>query len=59
MKTNRQTALNCLAIMAVAIVVAVILALLAFRFVKGVIKLGLLALIVVALIWFFANGVAR
>jgi hypothetical protein len=43
----------------VAIIVAVVLALLAFRFVKGVIKLGCLALIVVVLIWFFANGVAH
>ena len=43
----------------VAIIVAVVLALLAFRFVKGVIKLGCLALIVVALFWFFANGVAH
>jgi hypothetical protein len=42
-----------------AIIIAVALALLAFRFVKGVIKLGLLALIAVALIWFFANGVAH
>jgi hypothetical protein len=42
-----------------AIIIAVLLALLAFRFVKGVIKLGLLALIAVALIWFFANGVAH
>ncbi len=42
-----------------AIIVAVVLALLAFKFVKGVIKLGLLALIVVFLIWFFANGVAH
>jgi hypothetical protein len=42
-----------------AIIIAVVLALLAFRFVKGVIKLGLLALIAVALIWFFANGVAH
>jgi hypothetical protein len=44
---------------AVAIVVAFVLALLAFRFVKGLIKLGVLALIAVALIWFFANGVAH
>jgi hypothetical protein len=44
---------------AVAIIVAVVLALIAFRFVKGVIKLGCLVLIVVALIWFFANGVAH
>jgi hypothetical protein len=43
----------------VAIIVAVVLAVIAFRFVKGVIKLGLLALIAVALIWFFANGVAH
>jgi hypothetical protein len=42
-----------------AIIIAVVLALLAFRFVKGMIKLGLLALIAVALIWFFANGVAH
>jgi len=42
-----------------AIIIAVVLALLAFRFVKGVIKLGLLALIAVALIWFFASGVAH
>jgi len=42
-----------------AIIIAVVLALLAFKFVKGVIKLGLIALIVVFLIWFFANGVAH
>jgi hypothetical protein len=42
-----------------AIIVAVVLALIAFRFVKGMIKLGLLALIAVALIWFFASGVAH
>jgi hypothetical protein len=42
-----------------AIIVAVVLALLAFRFVTGVIKLGVLALIAVALIWFFASGVAH
>ena len=42
-----------------AIIVAVVLALIAFRFVKGLIKLGLLALIAVALIWFFASGVAH
>ncbi|HEX4799970.1 MAG: hypothetical protein ACM3IG_03115 [Myxococcales bacterium] len=44
---------------ALAIIVAVVLALLAFRFVKGVIKLGLLALIAVFLIWFFASGTAH
>jgi plastocyanin domain-containing protein len=42
-----------------AIIVAVVLALIAFRFVKGVIKIGCLALIAVVLIWFFANGVAH
>ena len=42
-----------------AIIVAVILALLAFRFVKGVIKLGCFVLIAIALIWFFASGVAH
>jgi hypothetical protein len=44
---------------ALAIIVAVVLALLAFRFVKGVIKLGVLTIIAIALIWFFANGVAH
>ena len=42
-----------------AIVVAVVIALLAFRFVKGMIKLAIFALIAIALIWFFANGVAH
>jgi hypothetical protein len=42
-----------------AIIVAVVLALLAFKFVKGMIKLGLIAIIVVFLIWFFASGVAH
>ena len=42
-----------------AIIVAVVLAMLAFRFVKGVIKLGCLVVIVIALIWFFASGVAH
>jgi len=42
-----------------AIIVAVVLALVAFRFVKGVIKLGCFAIIAVALIWFFASGVAH
>ena len=35
----------------VAIIVALVLALLAFKFLKGVIKIGLLVLIVVFLIW--------
>ena len=42
-----------------AIIVAVVLAMLAFRFVKGMIKLAFLALIAIALIWFFASGVAH
>ena len=42
-----------------AIIVAVVLAFLAFKFVKGMIKLGLLALIAVFLIWFFASGTAH
>ena len=42
-----------------AILVAVVLAFLAFKFVKGLIKFGLIALIAIVLIWFFANGVAR
>jgi hypothetical protein len=43
----------------VAIIVALVLGFLAFRFVTGVIKFGVLALIAIVLIWFFANGVAR
>jgi len=42
-----------------AIIVAVMLALVAFRFVKGMIKIGCLAIIVVFLIWFFVSGVAH
>lgn len=42
-----------------AIIVAVVLALVAFRFVKGMIKIGCLALVAVALIWFFVSGVAH
>ena len=42
-----------------AIIVAIVLGFLAFRFVKGVIKFALLALVALVLIWFFANGVAR
>jgi hypothetical protein len=42
----------------VAIIVALLLALLAFRFIKGVIKFGLIAIIVIAVIWFLdSNGV--
>ena len=43
----------------VAIIVALVLALLAFKFLKGVLPIGQLVLIVVFLIWFFANGVAH
>ncbi|MGE5563823.1 MAG: hypothetical protein ACM3ZV_11040 [Bacillota bacterium] len=42
-----------------AIIIAVVLALVAFRFVKGMIKIGCLALIAAALIWFFVSGVAH
>ena len=42
-----------------AIIVAVVLALIAFRFVRGLIKVGCLALIAVFLIWFFVSGVAH
>jgi hypothetical protein len=39
-----------------AILVAVVLAFLAFKFVKGLIKFGLLALIAVAVIYYLAKG---
>ena len=39
-----------------AILIAVVLAFLAFKFVKGLIKFGLLALIVVAVIWVLMSG---
>jgi hypothetical protein len=42
-----------------AIIVAVVLGFLAFRFVTGLIKFALIALIALVLIWFFANGVAH
>jgi len=42
-----------------AIAIAVVLALVAFRFVKGMIKIGCLAVVAVALIWFFVSGVAH
>jgi len=44
---------------AVAIVIALGLAFLAFRFVKGVIKFGVIALIVVAVAYFVMNGAAH
>ena len=39
-----------------AIIVALVLAFLAFKFVKGLIKFGLLALIVIAVIYFLVKG---
>ena len=42
-----------------AIIVAVVLGFLAFRFVTGLIKFALMALIALVLVWFFANGVAH
>ena len=42
-----------------AIIVALVLGFLAFRFVTGMIKFGIIALIAIVLIWFFANGVAH
>jgi len=43
----------------VAIAIALGLAFLAFRFVKGVIKFGVIALIVVAVAYFVMNGAAH
>ena len=40
----------------VAILVAAVLAFLAFRFVKGMIKLGLIAVIVVVVLWYLAKS---
>ncbi|MFL6830014.1 MAG: hypothetical protein ACJ8D5_05240 [Sphingomicrobium sp.] len=42
-----------------AIIVAIVLGFLAFRFVTGMIKFAVIALIALLLIWFFANGVAH
>ena len=39
-----------------AIIVAVGLALLAFRLVAGVIKFGIIAVIIVAVLWFLTKG---
>jgi hypothetical protein len=39
-----------------AIIVAVVLAFLAFRFVTGMIKFGVIALIVLAVLFFLAKG---
>ena len=43
----------------VAIIVAIVLAFLAFRFITGMIKFGLIAIIAIAIIWFLASGVAH
>ena len=40
----------------VAILVAVVLAFLAFRFVTGMIKVGVIAIIAVAVLYFLARG---
>jgi len=40
----------------VAILVALVLAFLAFKLVKGMIKFGVIALIVVAIAWFVLSG---
>jgi hypothetical protein len=43
----------------VAIIIAIVLAFLAFRFITGMIKFGLIAIIAIAVIWFLASGVAH
>ena len=43
----------------VAILVAIVFAFLAFKFVKGLIKFGILALIVIAVAYFVMNGAAH
>ena len=40
----------------IAIIVAVVLAFLAFKFVKGMIKFGLLAIILLVVLWLAAGG---
>ncbi len=40
----------------VAIIVAVVLAFLAFRFIAGMIKFGVIALIIVAALYFYSQG---
>ena len=42
----------------VGILVAIVLAFLAFRFIAGMIKFGVIALIVVAVAWFLLSGSA-
>jgi hypothetical protein len=43
----------------VAIIIALVLAFLAFKFVKGLIKFGLIAVIVIAVAYFVLNGAAH
>ena len=43
----------------VAIIIALVLAFLAFKFVKGLIKFGLIAVIVIAVAYFVMNGAAH
>ena len=43
----------------VAIIIALVLAFLAFKFVKGLIKFGVIALIVIAVAYFVMNGAAH
>jgi hypothetical protein len=43
----------------VAIIIALVLAFLAFRFITGMIKFGVIALIVVAVAYFVLNGAAH
>jgi hypothetical protein len=40
----------------VAVIIAIVLAFLAFRFVTGMIKFGVIALIVLAVLFFLAKG---
>jgi len=40
----------------VVIIVAVVLAFLAFRFIAGMIKFGIIALIVIGIVYFLARG---
>jgi hypothetical protein len=43
----------------VAIIIALVLAFLAFRFITGMIKFGVIALIVIAVAYFVLNGAAH
>ena len=39
-----------------AVIIALVFAFLAFKFVKGVIKFGLLAIIIILALWFVSGG---